>query len=240
MPYPLLKSFISTVEIATIQKNYALVIEIQSLLKKGEFYGGQTDGIWGERTQNAFANFKKMAYLEYPNSLGKSTATALLELADQATHQVPEDNWRNIQGSKKLKLPAGKTVAIGDLIPGSSYFCWGEATARGTRKPADSQVIREIIKLAQYLDRVRGLFNSKRISINSWYRPVEVNRAVGGVSNSTHILGSAVDFTVEGIAPLEVYRLLNSWHGRIGGLGRSTNFTHLDLRGYPARWNYGF
>lgn len=239
MSYPLLESFISTVEITSIHKNYALVTEIQSLLKQGEFYGGKVDGIWGEHTQNAFTNFKKIAYLEYPSSLGKSTATALLELAGKAIHQVPKDNWDSTQGSKKLKLPGGKVVIVSELIPGSSHFTWSEATAVGTRKPADSQVVREIIKLAQYLDRVRGLFDGKRVYINSWYRPVDLNRAVGGVSNSTHILGSATDFTVEGVPPLEVYRILSPWHGRIGGLGRSTSFTHLDLRGYAARWNYG-
>lgn len=239
MPYPLLESFSGTVNIPDLVKNYSLVIEIQSLLRFGGFYQGKVDGVWGEQTKNAFIAFKKAAYLEHPNSLGKTTATSLLELAGKAIHPVPKDSQYSTEGNRILKLPGGKAVMVGANIAGSSYFTWGEATAKGTRKPADSQVVTEIIKLAQYLDRIRGLFDSRPIYITSWYRPIAVNRAVGGVTGSTHILGSAVDFTVEGIPPLDVYKLLDSWHGRIGGLGRSTIFTHLDLRGYPARWNYG-
>ena len=236
--YPLLESFSKTVDINEISANYPLVKEIQSSLREGELYGGTIDGIWGQRTQDAFIKFKKIAYLEYPYSLGKSTATALLELVGKAIHEVPKDSWLSTQGSKKLKLPAGKVVIVSQLIPGSSHFTWGEATALGTRKPANSQVVKEIIRLAEYLDRVRAFLGNRRIDVTSWYRPLDINLAVGGVSNSTHILGMAGDFTVEGIPPLDVYRLLHPWHGRIGGLGRSTRFTHLDLRGYAARWNY--
>lgn len=239
MYYPLLESFSGTVNITDIVKNYSLVIEIQSLLKLGRFYQGKVDGTWGGQTKSAFIEFKKAAYLEYPSTLGKTTVTSLLELAGKAIHPVPKDSWNSAKDSQNLKLPSGKAVIVTDRIFGSSFFTWGEATAKGTRKPADSQVVTQIIKLAQYLDRIRGLFDSRPIHITSWYRPVEVNRAVGGVSNSTHILGSAVDFTVEGIPPMDVYKLLDPWHGRIGGLGRSTIFTHLDLRGYAARWNYG-
>lgn len=238
MAYPLLKSFSSTVNVADIIKNYSLVTEVQSLLKIGNFYQGKVDGNWGEQTKEAFNDFKKAAYLQYPDSLGKTTATALLELVGDAIHPIPKDS-RSAEPRENLKLPGGRVVTISDLILGSLHFTWSEATKSGTRKPVDSYVVTQIIKLAQYLDRVRGFFDGRRIYINSWYRPLEINRAVGGVSNSTHILGSGVDFTVEGVPPLNVYRLLHPWHDRIGGLGKSTQFTHLDLRGYPARWNYG-
>ena len=33
------------------------------------------------------------------------------------------------------------------------------------------------------------------ITVNSWFRSIEVNRKIGGVSNSQHTLGEAVDFT---------------------------------------------
>lgn len=239
MSYPLLESFSNTLNISDIVNNYPLVTEIQSLLKLGGFYQGKIDGFWGEQTRSAFILFKKSAYLQYPNSIGKTTATSLLELAGIAIHPIPRDSGYGVSAIRELKLPGSRVVMLSDLVPGSNSFTWSEATARGTRQPVDTSVVTGIIKLAQYLDRVRSMFHSRAIHINSWYRPPDVNRAVGGVSNSIHLLGSAVDFTVEGIAPLEVYRALDSWHGRVGGLGRSSAFTHLDLRGYPARWNYG-
>lgn len=239
MSYPLLESFNSTAKIAEIVSNYPLVAEMQSLLFRGGFYAGKVDGFWGEKTAAAFITFKKVAYLEYPDYLGKGTATALLELAGKAIHPIPKDGWYGSDGSRELKLPGTRVVKIGDLIPGSNSFTWGEATALGSRKPENSQVVTSIIKLAQYLDRVKALFGNRPLHINSWYRPESVNRAVGGVSNSIHLLGSAVDFTIEGINPLEAYRSLDGWHGRVGGLGRYRSFTHIDLRGYPARWDYG-
>lgn len=236
--YPLLESLRTTLDLTEIAQNRMFVLEIQSLLELGGFYKQQVDGIWGKETKNAFINFKNSAYLQFPDSLGKTTARSLLELAGTAHHPIPKDIWSNDRARVRLKLPGGKTVQVNDLIPGSSNFRWHEATALGNRNPSDSKVVGEIIKLAQYLDRVRALFGNKPIHINSWYRPKAINQAVGGVSNSTHIFGCAVDFTVNGIAATEVYQTLNSWHGRHGGLGRYSTFTHLDLRGYPARWNY--
>lgn len=240
MSYPLLTSFNNTIDIQDISKNQPLVIEIQTLLNLGNFYSGNIDGLWGDKTDVAFKAFKKAAYLEHPDLLGRSTADALLEITGKGTHPSIKDGGYSGESYREdLKLPGGRIIKIGDLIPGSYSFKWSEATARGTRKPSESAVVTRIIHLAQYLDRVKSLLNNRPIHVSSWYRPPDVNRAVGGVKNSIHLLGSAVDFTVEGIPPLEVYRQLNGWHGRVGGLGRSSAFTHLDLRGYPARWNYG-
>lgn len=44
------------------------------------------------------------------------------------------------------------------------------------------------------LDAARKLYD-KPIKINSGYRSPELNKAVGGVSNSQHILGEAADIT---------------------------------------------
>ena len=52
-----------------------------------------------------------------------------------------------------------------------------------------------------------------------------------------HIQGHAVDFIVQGVAPLAVAEELDDdWEG---GLGKNEAFTHIDLRGSRARWNYG-
>lgn len=48
---------------------------------------------------------------------------------------------------------------------------------------------------AQMMERVRAVLGNKAIRVSSWYRNPEVNRIVGGVANSQHALGLAVDFT---------------------------------------------
>jgi zinc D-Ala-D-Ala carboxypeptidase len=55
--------------------------------------------------------------------------------------------------------------------------------------------------LAEQMETVRALFD-KPIGISSGYRNPQVNRAVGGVSNSAHALGHAADFHVDGLDDL--------------------------------------
>lgn len=139
-----------------------------------------------------------------------------------------------------------------DPIYAGSHFSWGEATKNGTRLPCQTnfggiqipaaQITSNIVKLAYKLDEIRGLFGDKPVTITSWLRPPTVNRAVGGVPNSQHLLGWAADIQIEGFDPHEVAtKLQATW---AGGLGDSSAFTHLDLRhlmGWSsARWDYGF
>lgn len=132
-----------------------------------------------------------------------------------------------------------------------SHFTWAEFTKDGTRLPeatnfggttiAASQITANGVKLARELDKIRSQFGDNPIHITSWLRPSAVNKAVGGVPNSQHLIGWAADITIEGYTPRQVAaKLTGTWQG---GLGDSIVFTHLDLRhllGWSAaRWNYG-
>ena len=82
----------------------------------------------------------------------------------------------------------------------STYFTWREATITNTGIPnePDTEVHREtIINTAANMDAVRE-FLGHPIYINSWYRNFLVNKAVGGVPNSQHSRGEAVDFRCPG------------------------------------------
>ena len=61
----------------------------------------------------------------------------------------------------------------------------------------------------------------------------EHNRAVGGVLNSEHVMGCATDIDVEDMRPDEVQARCEDFDG----LGYYSSFTHVDSRGYTARWN---
>ncbi len=61
-------------------------------------------------------------------------------------------------------------------------------------KPTPAQL--EVLKAtAAKLEEVRTLLGNKPITVNSAFRNKAVNEAVGGVPNSAHALGYAVDFT---------------------------------------------
>ncbi len=196
-----------------------------------------SDGIAGKLTMAAFAQFKELEYLEYPDLLGKSTAAALLETT--GIRNAPKDSDKLTPSESRAFLPKLGWVTSGQLIHPGGHFAWGEFTKNLTRVPQKEKVVDAIARLAYYLEDVRSLFGNPSVTIISGYRPSSVNAAVGGASNSQHLYGNAVDMVVSGIRPHEVYTRLNSWHGSKGGLGNGSNFTHIDLRGYRARWNYG-
>lgn len=55
--------------------------------------------------------------------------------------------------------------------------------------------LRNLLQVAVYMEWIRATFN-KPVIITSAYRNPKVNKAVGGVSNSHHALGWAVDFRI--------------------------------------------
>lgn len=230
--------------LANLEKSYKLteapqeiVMAVQTQLCKVHLLDGAIDGIVGKRTLAAFAKFKQLEYLEYPDLLGKTTAIALLEATQP--HAIPKDDAKPITTQHKAFFPKVGWVAASDRVFLGGNFAWGEFTKGLSRVPQNSIVLDNILKLADYLEDVRSLFGNASIVINSAYRPPSVNRAIGGASNSQHLYGAAADIVIGGVRPHDAYKRLDSWHGSKGGLGDSKHFTHIDLRGYKARFDYG-
>lgn len=111
--------------------------------------------------------------------------------------------------------------------------------ADGSEMPTDVQL--NIAELAVQLEIIRAHFNAP-ITINSAYRSPEHNESVGGSKNSQHLLGKAADIVVKGVSPDDVADaidfLIATGMLKEGGLGRYNTFTHYDIRGERARWNY--
>lgn len=126
-------------------------------------------------------------------------------------------------------------INVEELIPGSKYFKWKEALwlprVEAYAAPEDDQ-IENIKKQAKALDKVREYFGKPMI-IHSWLRPMEYNRLIGGASRSRHMFGDATDFSIVGITPPEVQRLLETTPGIYPGRGErhTPTWTHLDLSG---------
>ena len=77
---------------------------------------------------------------------------------------------------------------------------------------------------------------------NSAYRCSEHNARIGGVKTSQHLKGKAADINIKGIEPSEVADLIEDLMKTEvitkGGVGRYNSFTHVDIRGTNARWNF--
>ncbi|NEP02240.1 MAG: DUF882 domain-containing protein [Symploca sp. SIO2E9] len=152
---------------------------------------------------------------------------------------LPEPSQRN--RGKLIAIPGESDVHLFDPILGDNcHFNWAEATKGGTRLPENQKVVDNIKKITEGLEEIRELFGGKSITITSFYRPPHINRQVGGARNSRHIQGDAVDFVIKGIPPKEAHRRLEPWWGNRGGIASASVFTHVDCRGYKARWSYGY
>jgi predicted chitinase len=122
----------------------------------------------------------------------------------------------------------------------SKYFTIREVTMGDTRRiPREDYIKSNILKTAQDLDSLRENWGSP-ITTTSWYRPPAINRAVGGVQDSQHLVGLGVD-----ICPIsgDIYKF-QEWLDNIGwkykalGYGAKKGFVHLDSRQGRIRWNY--
>lgn len=110
----------------------------------------------------------------------------------------------------------------------------------GSEMPTDVRL--NIAELALQLEVIRAHFNAP-VKINSGYRSPEYNATIPGSSkNSQHTLGKAADIVIEGVSPDEVADaiefLISTGMMKEGGVGRYNTFTHYDIRGTRARWNY--
>lgn len=230
-----LENFQGEVKIVNAHPN--IIKAVQTQLKLVKLYQGEINGIFNPETLKAFTKFKALEYLENPEILGQSTALALLEAV--RTHPVPKDEPSKHNDEVVARLPMIGIVSSNNPVYRGSKFTWGELTKNLSRVPENITVTKNLIVLAQHLDLARVRLGNRPITITSAYRPPAVNKAVGGVMTSRHLYGDAADIVVQGLSPREVYRRLESWHGNRGGLGDSVGFTHIDLRGYAARWDYG-
>lgn len=88
----------------------------------------------------------------------------------------------------------------------SPHFSLLEATTsqtaarkRWNNEPPEN-VLENMIIAADRLEKVRALFGGVPISVSSWYRSPQLNKAVGGAKNSSHMTGFAIDLNVTGVS----------------------------------------
>jgi uncharacterized protein YcbK (DUF882 family) len=81
------------------------------------------------------------------------------------------------------------------------------------------------------------------LRINSGHRCFQYNKkpiSLGGPGsndNSQHPQARAIDFSIDGVTPLDVYIYLVTKYPDKYGVGKYDNFTHFDARtNGPARW----
>ena len=115
------------------------------------------------------------------------------------------------------------------------------AARHGLDNTPPEDVVANLKKLAELLEKVRNLFNAP-ITINSGYRSPEVNALVGSKPTSQHCKGEAADIRVPGHTPLEVCYAIKAAQLQYDqcilefyNSATGTGWTHISVSSNPRR-----
>lgn len=193
----------------------------------------EADGIYGKHTKTMVEEFQlkndiaptgEVATGDYTYNLLKRQPVEP-EVSEQP-EKPEEPNLSDDYITEHFKASEFACRANGELPPEG----W-DAQDIGRLGAAPTEIS---LELCQRLEKLRAKLG-RPISITSGYRTPDYNRKVGGASRSQHLYGRAADITVAGVLPAEVANQAEDLF-KDGGLGRYSTFTHVDVRGYYARW----
>ena len=89
-------------------------------------------------------------------------------------------------------------------------------------------ILFKVMIVASFMEDVRKLLQ-RPIVVNSWFRSTALNKDVGGVPTSDHLLGLAVDFKVSLPEFRRVAQAENIWYDQAIYYG-SRSFMHLGFK----------
>ena len=111
------------------------------------------------------------------------------------------------------------------------HFSLAELTVTNTKldNTPSKEVIEVLRTTAFYMEKVREILGNVAITVNSGYRSPDVNRAVGGSTNSSHTYGYAVDFTAYGHTPLTICNILAKSNLKFDQLIYEKTWVHISF-----------
>lgn len=174
----------------------------QHLLAFLGYYDGQIDGIWGPQSQQATSGFQADYGIGVDGIFGPETESCIRTVI--GNDAPPVALWASVQHFKREEFACkcGK-------------YCDGYPA-----EPARA--------LVQAADRVRKHFGKPAL-ISSGVRCHKHNAAVGGVADSRHLSGKAVDFCVEGVPAAQVLAYVQGLPQIRYAYAIDANYVHMDV-----------
>jgi hypothetical protein len=191
----------------------------QNLLQYLGYYEGNVDGISGDLTEQAVAEFRTDN--GNPN-LGDELEEVLIGAVFHAKFKQP----------KEIETPVN-VVAPADYWDTVQYFGRHEFACKCGK--CGGYPVEPSEKLIRVLDVLRGRMGVP-IYVNSGVRCNAHNVSVGGSKGSRHIYGDAADIRSDTISPKTMYEAACALLPD-GGVVLYSWGIHVDTRGYKARWN---
>lgn len=181
----------------------------QCLLFYLGYYVGDIDGVWGSGSREACKAFQIDFFQVKEQIDGICGAQTQKALTHAVAYGMP---------AKAVDKPVS-----GDFWDGVKYFDKAEFACRcgcGADKMEE--------KLIKTADRVREHFGN-RITVSSGRRCATHNARVGGVSNSRHLSGKAMDFCVSGFSAASVLAYVQKQPEIRYAYAIDNNFVHMDI-----------
>lgn len=174
----------------------------QHLLAFLGYYTGNIDGIWGKVSAQATKDFQSAYGIEADGIWGTETEKRIREVI--GNDEQPMDIWEGIKYFKR------------------------EEFACKCGKHCDGYPVEIQEKLVKLADMVREHFGAPVI-VSSGIRCKTHNAVVGGVSNSRHLYGKAMDFSVSGYSAALVLDYVEKLSGVNYAYAIDSNYVHMDI-----------
>lgn len=166
---------------------------LQMNLKFLGLYSGQIDGIKGTQTINAIKEFQKDNNLKVDGIAGQKTIDSLRSQIIDIQKQLGV-TLDGVAGAETITAFNNKVNSIFKSWDDIKHFKKSEFTCKCGCGLNNIQL--EVVKIA---DEVREHFGSPAI-VTSGTRCTKHNAEVGGVANSRHLKGKAIDMYVQNIS----------------------------------------
>ena len=193
------------------------LLQIQCLLQYLGYYTITVDSIWGPGTKQATKDFQAAEGLEDDGIPGKLTQAALLDAV--ANGRFKQDN-----AQPDSEETGTEALWWNDI----KYFTREEFRCKCGGKYCNGFPAEPQEGMVRAIDNVREHFG-KAFTPNSGVRCPTHNANVGGVSNSRHLYGKAVDFHVPGKTAAQVLAYLATLPGLGYCYAIDADNVHMDI-----------
>ncbi len=187
----------------------------QCLLKYLGYYEGKVDGEWGSLSEESTRNFQiAFGGLDPDGICGTETEKAL-------KHAVA-------YGIAKKEEPKEEPKS-GDFWDDIKHFKRKEFKCKCGNIYCNGYPVEPQEKLVRVADRVREHFD-KSATVSSGLRCKQHNANVGGVANSRHLSGKAMDFCISGKTSEQVLAYVQQQPEIRYAYAIDNRFVHMDIQ----------
>lgn len=189
----------------------------QHLLAYLGYYNIKVDGIAGDGTKNAIKEFQEVAGIDVDGILGPNTEKALKEA-------IAQDKW----GKPEQTNPTPDAPESDNFWDDIKYFSRNEFQCHCGGKYCNGFPYEPSEKLVRLADTIRKELGVP-MTVSSGVRCETHNAAVGGVPNSYHRFGRAMDFAAKGKTAAQVLEVVKRHPEVHYTYAINSNYVHMDV-----------